>query len=121
MYREIENLPEDIYGIEMFGEMDEEDYKKMNVSLENYSQKHKNIKFLMVIRKFEWKNFQSFWADLKMDVKYLGEVTKNAVVTELDWMENISKAINAITPKMKVKTFHLDQQKEAVAWLESEE
>ncbi len=121
MYRKIEHIPDDIYGIEMFGEMDKEDYKEMNASLEKYSAKHEDIKFLMVIKEFEWKNFQSFWADLKMDVKYLGEVTKNAVVTELDWMENISKAINAVTPKMTVKTFHLDQRNEAVAWLENED
>lgn len=121
MFKIINNIPADIFGVEMIGKLTKEDYEKMTARVEEHRNGKEDLKFLMVIKDFEWKTFDAFWADLKMDVKYLGSVEKTAVVTEKKWMETVSKAIGIVTPKMKVKNFKLDEKDKAVEWLEKEE
>lgn len=118
MFKILKNTPPNVFGVEMTGKVTKEELEAMDVLVENHAAENPgDLKFLMVLKDFEWNDFEAFWADLKMDLKYLGQVSKTAVVTEQTWLENLSKVIKALSPKMKVKIFDLEEREDADRWL----
>ncbi len=121
MFKKINNLPDDIFGIEINGTLSKEDYEEMDKLIAEDRDEKEDLKFLMVFHEFEWENFEAFWADLTMDIKYLGRVEKTAVVSEKKWLHAITDAINVVTPKMKSKHFELAEREKAIQWLQEDD
>ncbi|AKA34291.1 STAS/SEC14 domain-containing protein [Flagellimonas lutaonensis] len=110
-------LPEDILGVAVSGKVTGADYDRLNPLMEQHKEKYGKIKLLVDIEEFKWPTAKAMWEDLKMGFRYLGTIKAMAVISDKDWIENVSESVGAIIPKLKVKGFETDERSEAIDWL----
>jgi len=48
----------------------------------------------------------------------LGKIDKCAVLSDHSWIRTVAEIEGALIPNLKIKSFHLEDQKDAEAWLE---
>ena len=119
MLKRVENLEGDTLGFEAVGEVTGEDYEKTLIpALEESLQKHDKINFLYLIG----DNFKSFdlkamYDDSMVGVKHFFDFNKIAVVTNKDWIKNLTKAFAPLYP-MQIKAFDTENLQEAIKWLQ---
>lgn len=112
------SLRRDILGIEMSGKITKEEYQKLDETIEEFKEGVENLRLLLVIKKFEWESFDAFWKELKMDLKYLKDVKKVALVSDTEWVGKTAETVKALTPNIQVDTFEMSEEENAVKWLE---
>jgi len=119
MLTKIETVPENIFGVEMSGKVTKEDFQTINVQMEEFEQKHGEIKFLIEVKKFEYDNLAAMWADFKSGMDHFRSIKEAALITDVNWIEKVSGSLNFITPNLVIKTFKPGKMDKAIAWLTS--
>ncbi|MDT7827576.1 SDR family oxidoreductase [Pricia sp. S334] len=117
----IEDTADGIFGIEISGEISEQNLKTMDVQMRDYKRKHGNFNFLAVVHEYDYASITAMWKDFKAGLKYFGSIDKAALVSDVDWVEDAVKVLGPIAPDLKTKTFNTDEREKAVTWLTSEE
>ena len=104
------------------GKVTHEDFNNIAIQLENFIEKHGQIKLLEKIRTLEGFDASMMWEGIKFDIKnlkHIRHISHCAVVSDIGWLSPISKAAGAFI-SCKIRTFTLDQIDEARAWLQAE-
>jgi len=104
------------------GKVTHEDFNNIAIQLENFIEKHGQIKLLEKIRTLEGFDASMMWEGIKFDIKnlkHIRNISHCAVVSDIGWLSPISKAAGAFI-SCKIRTFTLDQIDEARAWLQAE-
>ena len=112
------DLPERVLGLRAGGEVTAEDYKTVLVpAIEGQLTKHRKVRLLYVIGD-EFKGYTggAAWEDAKVGMKHLTSFERVAVVTDIDWIENMIKAIGFAIPG-EVRVFDDDDFEDARRWI----
>ncbi|RLB40602.1 MAG: STAS/SEC14 domain-containing protein [Deltaproteobacteria bacterium] len=112
------DLPERVLGLKASGEVTAEDYKTVLVpAIEKQLTRHKKVRLLYVFGD-EFKGYTggAAWEDAKVGMKHLTSFERVAVVTDVDWIENVIRAFGFAVPG-EVRVFDGDDFEEARQWI----
>jgi len=111
-----------IYTFKIAGEIDSKGIEDMMLLLEIKADEGEQIKMLGEVNEFPtFEDFKSFTETIKMEFKALKGVEKYAIISNKKWIEKILPIGNFFTPNMPIKYFGMNQRKEAIEWLKSDE
>jgi hypothetical protein len=118
MLERISDLPEHVLGVTAHGEVSAEDYRNVLVpAVEASLAKHHRVRLLYVLA----SDFTGFtrggaWEDAKVGMKHLTSFQRAAVVTNLEKIRGVVKAIGFALPG-EVRVYSLDELGTAREWV----
>ena len=115
MIKELADLPPGVIGFEVGGTIHTDDYRDVVLPAVQRAAAAGEIRFVIVIPEFHGMTGGAVWEDLKVGVEHFRAWKRIAVVTDIDWMRNVTGLFGWMTPG-QVKVFPLAQRDEAIAW-----
>lgn len=114
----ITDLPDRVLGVKASGDVTADDYRDVLVpALEEKLQAHKKARLLYVLGdSFSGYTGGAAWEDAKVGMKHLTDFERVAVVTDVDWVENMVKAFGFALPG-EVRVFDDDELQAAREWI----
>jgi hypothetical protein len=112
------DLPDNVLGLRASGEVTGNDYTTVLVpALEEKLTRFKKARLLYVLGD-EFKGYTggAAWEDAKVGMKHFTAFERLAVVTDIDWIENATKAFGFMFPG-EVRVFEDDDLEEARQWV----
>lgn len=116
MITALDGMPEGVIGFEASGKIAAEDYRDVVLPALARAAEAGDVRFLIVMRSFDGMSGGALWEDLKVGLHHLSSWKRIAVVTDIGWMSHATDLFGWMTPG-ETKTFPLDRQDEAVAWV----
>jgi SpoIIAA-like len=116
MIEEIQDLPVGVTGFRTAGKITATDYRDVVLPVLTRAFASDEVRFLMVMTSFDGMSGGALWEDLKVGVEHLRGWKRIAVVTDIEWVHHLTGLFGWMTPG-ETKTFSLDQEDEAIAWV----
>jgi hypothetical protein len=118
MLEKIHDLPPELEGIRAIGTVSKEDYDLVvEPLLQRASENGTRIRCLYEIGAgFDGFTAGGAWADTKLSIRYLSVFEACAVVTDIGWIREITRAMGFVLP-FPVRVFADKDRSQAVAWL----
>jgi hypothetical protein len=112
------DLPDRVLGLKASGEVSADDYKTVLVpALEQKLSRTKKVRLLYVVTgDFKGYSMGAAWEDAKVGMQHLTSFERVAIVTDVDWIENMTKAFGFAIPG-EVRVFDDDELEEARQWI----
>jgi len=112
------DLPDHVLGLRASGEVTAEDYRQVLVpALEEKLRAHPRVRLLYVIGEgFQEYTRKAAWEDAKVGMFHLTAFERTAIVTDVDWIENVVKALGFAMPG-EVRVFDDDDLEKAREWV----
>jgi hypothetical protein len=114
--KELSELPAGVIGFETSGKIQAEDYRDVVLPAVERAAKAGEVRFLIVMPKFEGMSSGAVWQDLKVGIEHLSAWKRIALVTDVEWMIHMTSLFGWMTPG-EVKTFTLAERDQAMAWV----
>jgi hypothetical protein len=113
----LNDLPENVVGIEFTGEVTKEEYDKVYPEVEKLASHEDEINYLVIV-KTEIKNLTLgvWWDDFKLALKHITKWHKVAIVTDEKGIRNATDFFGFAYPGDS-KSFTLNELDEAKAWV----
>lgn len=120
MIRLLDDLPENVVGVEVSDRVTDEDYQRVLVpAVRARLEAVEALRFVYVIgEEFDGWTMGAMWEDAKLGIGELKAWEKVAVVTDKDWVKHVVRAFGWMVPG-EVRIFGLEQLKDAKAWAAS--
>ena len=115
MIKELADLPPGVIGFEVGGTIHTDDYRDVVLPAVQRAAAAGEIRFVIVIPEFHGMTGGAVWEDVKVGFEHYRAWKRIAVVTDIDWMRNVTGLFGWMTPG-QVKVFPLAQRDEAIAW-----
>jgi SpoIIAA-like len=115
MMKELSDLPAGVIGFESSGKIQAEDYRDVVLPVLERAAAAGEVRFVIVMRDFGGMSGGAVWQDLKVGIEHLRAWKRIALVTDITWIRDMTSLFGWMTPG-EVKTFHLTELDEAVAW-----
>ena len=115
MIKELSDLPSGVIGFEVAGEIKAEDYRDVVLPALERAAAAGEVRFVVVIPEFHGMSGGAVWQDLKVGVEHFRAWKRIALVTDIDWMAQVTTLFGWMTPG-EVRHFRLAQRDEAIAW-----
>ena len=115
MISELTGLPPGVIGFEAGGKLRAEDYRDVLLPAVNRAAADGDVRCVIVIHDFDGLEPCAVWQDMRMGVDHLGNWKRTALVTDIDWMKNMTAMFGWLTPG-DVRTFALAERDAAIAW-----
>jgi hypothetical protein len=118
MLKIIDDLPDDVLGIEAVGEVTADDYRSVLVpALESMLAKQPKARLLYVLGPgFGGFSGGAAWQDARVGMKHFTAFDRVAVVTDTDWIRNMVEAFGFAMPG-EVETFETAELDRARSWI----
>jgi hypothetical protein len=113
---ELQDLPNGVVGFQTSGKVEATDYRDVVLPALERAFAAGEVRFLIVMTDFKGMSGGALWQDLKVGVEHLRGWKRIAVVTDIEWVTHLTGLFGWMTPG-ETKTFSLDQQEEAIAWV----
>jgi len=116
MIEQLEGLPEDVIGFRAEGKLHSDDYKHILIPVlaARMAGGHK-VRVVLVIPRFDGMSAGAVWEDVKLGAEHLTHWKRVALVTDVEWMVQVTQLFGWMTPG-ELKHFPLEKQIQAVAW-----
>jgi hypothetical protein len=118
MIKEMSDMPAGVIGFEASGKMQAEDYRDVVLPALERAAASGEVRFVIVMTDFDGMSGGALWQDLKVGLEHWRAWKRIALVTDIDWMKQMTSLFGWMTPG-EVKTFPLAQRDEAVEWAAS--
>ena len=118
MIKEMSDMPAGVIGFEASGKMQAEDYRDVVLPALERAAAGGEVRFVIVMHDFDGMSGGALWQDLKVGVEHWRAWKRIALVTDIEWMKQMTSLFGWMTPG-EVKTFPLAQRDEAVEWAAS--
>jgi hypothetical protein len=120
MIRVLENLPENVLGVEAVGEVTGDDYEQVLMpAIRKKRDAGEKIRFVYVLGdEFEGWTFGALRDDAKLGVSDPRAWEKIAIVSDKDWLRHSVHALGWMVPG-EVRVFGLDELAAAGEWASS--
>ena len=118
MIKEMSDMPAGVIGFEASGKMQAEDYRDVVLPALERAAAGGEVRFVIVMHDFDGMSGGALWQDLKVGVEHFRAWKRIALVTDIEWMKNMTSLFGWMTPG-EVKTFPLAQRDAAVEWAAS--
>jgi hypothetical protein len=115
MIKKLSDMPAGVIGFEASGMLRAEDYRDVVLPALERAAAGGEIKFVIVIPEFRGMSGGAVWQDLKVGVEHLRAWKRIALVTDIDWIAQVTTLFGWMTPG-EVRVFRLAQRDEAIAW-----
>lgn len=117
MIRILNNLPKNVLGVELSGEVTKDEYDNVFPKLEKLAKSEGEINYLVVV-KTEIKNLTMgvWWDDFKLALKHITKWNKIAIVTGEELIRNTTEVFGFVYPGDS-KSFKLNELDEATDWV----
>jgi hypothetical protein len=115
MIKELSDLPAGVIGFEASGRLRAEDYRDVVLPTLERAAATGEVRFVIVMRDFDGMAGGAVWQDLKMGIEHLRSWRRIALVTDIEWMRQLTALFGWMTPG-ETKTFPLAQLDEAITW-----
>ena len=115
MIKELDGMPAGVIGFEATGMLRAEDYRDVVLPALERAAAGGEVRFVVVIPEFRGMSGGAVWQDLRVGVEHFRAWKRIALVTDLDWMTQMTALFGWMTPG-QVRTFRLAQRDEAIAW-----
>jgi hypothetical protein len=120
LIKELSDLPTGVIGFEASGKLQAEDYRDVLLpAMERAATEARGIRCVIVIANFDGLSAGALWQDLKMGVEHLRAWKRIALVTDIEWMTQMTALFGWMTPG-EVKHFPLTERTAATAWAAGE-
>jgi hypothetical protein len=116
MIKVLDDLPAGVVGFEVTGTIDGEDYRDLVIPALEQAARSGEVRFVIVMPEFHGMSAGAVWQDLKVGVEHLRAWKRIAVITDVDWIHQLTSLFGWMTPG-ETKSFTLRQREEAVAWV----
>jgi hypothetical protein len=113
--KELNDLPAGVVGFEVAGTLKAEDYRDVILPALERAAAGGEVRFVIVIPEFHGMSGGAMWQDLKVGVEHLRAWKRIALVTDIEWMKQMTTLFGWMTPG-EVRQFSLAQRDEAIAW-----
>jgi hypothetical protein len=116
----LENLPENVFGVEAIGTVTDDDYEQVLVpAIERQRDTQGKIRFVYVLgERFDGWTLGALWDDAKLGMKDVRTWERIALVTDKEWLHHTVKALGWMVPG-DVRVFGVAELDDAVAWAAS--
>ena len=115
MIKELSDMPAGVIGFEATGKLRAEDYRDVVLPALERASAAGEVRFVVVIPEFGGMSGGALWQDLKVGIEHLRAWKRIALVTDIEWMEQMTSLFGWMTPG-EVRHFPLAQRDEAIAW-----
>ena len=115
MIKELDGLPAGVVGFEVADTLRAEDYRDVILPALERAAAGGEVRFVIVIPEFHGMSGGALWQDLKVGVEHFRAWKRIALVTDIEWMKQMTSLFGWMTPG-EVRTFPLAQRDEAIAW-----
>ena len=115
MIKELSGLPGGVIGFEASGKLSAEDYRDVILPALERAAASGEVRFVVVIPEFHGMSGGALWQDLKVGIEHLRAWKRIALVTDIEWMAQMTSLFGWMTPG-QVRHFPLAQRDEAIAW-----
>lgn len=114
----LEGLPDHVLGVRAVGEVTGEDYQAVLIpQIEDRLSRHQRIRLIYILGEdFERFSAAAAWEDTKIGMRHLPHFERIAVVSDIDWVRRMVKAIGFAVPG-DVKVFSSAGLGEAMSWI----
>ena len=122
MLTPIEDLPEDVVGVEAHGKVTSEDYERVLVPAVEAAMARSGdgrIRLLYVLgHEFPDYTAGAAWEDAKLGLGHVRSWERIAIVGDADWLRHAVQGLGWLMPG-EIKVFALEELDEARAWVTS--
>ena len=115
MIKELNDLPPGVTGFEATGTLNAEDYRDVVLPALERAFASGEVRFVVVIPEFHGLSSGALWQDLKMGVEHFRAWKRIALVTDIEWMNDVTSLFGWMTPG-EVRHFPLAQREQAITW-----
>jgi SpoIIAA-like len=115
MIKELSDMPTGVIGFEATGMLRAEDYRDVVLPAVERAAAGGEVRFVIVIPEFGGISGGAVWQDLRVGVEHFRAWKRIALVTDIDWMAQVTALFGWMTPG-EVRVFRLAQRGEAIAW-----
>jgi len=113
--KELSDLPPRVVGFEVAGKLQAEEYRDVVLPALERAAASGEVRFVIVIPEFGGISGGAVWQDLRVGVEHFRAWKRIALVTDIDWMAQVTALFGWMTPG-EVRVFRLAQRDEAIAW-----
>jgi hypothetical protein len=116
MLEAMAGLPPGVLGFEVNGALHADDYRDALLpAIEEAIQRGEKIRIVLVFERFDGLSGGALRQDLKLGVEHLTHWERIALVTDIDWMTQLTALFGWMTPG-ELKRFPLAEREAAIAW-----
>ena len=109
---------DNIVGFVLKGEVDEEGMQQLIQALNEKSDFYHKLRLYGEVYDIKgWETFKSFFSNIKAKFQAFRKLEKYAIVTDIDWLEDLTEIAAYLTPGLDVDTFDTNEKEEAIQWL----
>ena len=116
MIQELNDLPANVIGFESSGRIRAEDYRDVVLPALERAAATGEVRFVIVMHDFDGMTGGAVWQDLKVGIEHLRAWKRIALVTDIEWMRQMTSLFGWMTPG-ETKTFPLAERDQAVEWV----
>ena len=97
--------------------LSKKDFDKLAPTLKEFVASNQDCHLLLTLERFKgWDDVSSFWEDLKLDVEFIGEFDRIAIVGEKKWQKWGTNLLDSLT-KTELNFFEITNADDAWLWL----
>jgi hypothetical protein len=116
MLEAMTRLPPGVLGFEVTGALHADDYRDVLLpAVEAAIQRGEKVRIVLVFEGFDGLSGGALWQDLKLGVEHLTHWERIALVTDIDWMIQLTALFGWMTPG-ELKHFPMAEREAAIAW-----
>ena len=111
----------DVLGISVNGKLTGKDYEETLLPLmEEMLKLNKKISCYIDMSGYDGFDASAFWQDFTFGIRNWNSFNRIAVVGMSNWMENMAKVFNTVTPNMDIKCFDDNDRDDAWEWVKED-
>ena len=111
-----------IIGFRLDGKIDDESYDQAVAAIQAALKNHERICIYAEVERLGGMSLETFLENFKVKFGFLRQLErfeKEAIVSDKEWIETLTKIGDTLFPGVKVKHFSFDDKDEALAWIKS--
>ena len=115
----IPHKPDRIIGLEIDGWIEAKDIDRIIQLIEKNLDTKGKLNIYAEVNSWTGMSLGAFIKDLQFSLQHLHDFEKEAIVSDLKWLEALSALGNTLFSGIEVKHFTLDEKDRALIWLNS--
>ena len=115
----IPHKPDHIIGLEIDGWIDAEDIERITKLIETRTNTGEKLRIYAEVTSWTGMSLGAFIKDLRFSLQHLNDFEKEAIVSDIKWLEALAALGNTLFSSIEVKHFTSDERNEALEWVGS--
>lgn len=113
----IPHKPDRIIGLNIDGRIEAKDITHVMKSIENRLRQGEKLRIYAEVNNWSGMSFEALVEDLKFGLQHFKDFDKEAIVSDLWWLENLASIVNILFSNIEVKHFSFADRDKALEWI----